>query len=190
MLFNTLANLRSLIGHDPAQAQHMVDQLVRFLRNGLVSSRQPLHSIEQEFAALDSYLQLMRIRMGERLQYEFELPAVLAAHPIPSLILQPLVENSIRHGLEPQIEGGLIRIRAMVEPVNSAGKRLTLCVQDSGLGFDTLAHTSTSYGLAHVRERLQVLYGDQAELRVHSPLGQATQVCIDLPYSPTPTSTP
>jgi len=101
MLFNTLANLRSLIASDPALAQTMLDHLIDFLRATLQHSRSAdaPHSLAQEFARLDDYLALMAIRMGPRLHYQLDLPPALASQPIAPMLLQPLVENSIVHGL-------------------------------------------------------------------------------------------
>src|SRR5690606_23871824 len=103
MLFNTLANLRVLIGLDPARAQAMLDQLIAFLRATLSASRAPMHPLSAEFARVADYLELMKIRMGERLVVELTLPDTLVGHPVPPLILQPLVENAIKHGLEPHV---------------------------------------------------------------------------------------
>ena len=162
MLFNTLANLRALVGQDDAQAQAMLDRLIDFLRTTLQASRQSHHSLQQEFACLNDYLSLMQMRMGQRLKFKLNLPTELAQHPIPTLILQPLVENSIRHGLEPQIEGGTVEVNAAWQ-----GQRLCLSVQDDGLGFQEHAPTlGTSFGLSHVRQRLHTLYGKQAQLHM------------------------
>ncbi|MBS0318842.1 MAG: histidine kinase, partial [Proteobacteria bacterium] len=106
MLFNTLANLRVLIGADPARAQQMLDHLIDYLRATLAASRAPEHALSAEFERLRDYLELMAVRMGPRLAYTLELPPELAGEPVPTLLLQPLVENSIRHGLEPKVEGG------------------------------------------------------------------------------------
>ncbi len=156
MLFNTLANLRALIGIDPGRAQLMLDQLIAFLRASLAGSRTGLHSLEAEFQRLRDYLALMQIRMGPRLATHFELPAALADLQLPPLLLQPLVENSIKHGLEPQVAGGRIDVSAARE-----GDVLVLRVRDSGAGLGTVIGDNR-YGLAHVRERLATLYGDRA----------------------------
>ncbi len=129
MLFNTLANLRVLIGIDPPRAQAMLDRLIAFLRATLAASRAGTHSLADEFARLDDYLALMAMRMGARLQPVLTLPPALAALPVPPLLLQPLVENSIRHGLEPKVEGGRIEVSAALE-----GGQLLLTVLDSGVG--------------------------------------------------------
>ena len=112
MLFNTLANLHALIGTDPTRAQHMLDRLVSYLRATLSGSRAAQHSLQAEFDLLRDYLELMSVRMGPRLQFTLLLPPELAQLPVPPLLLQPLVENAIKHGLEPQVAGGHITVQA------------------------------------------------------------------------------
>ena len=159
MLFNTLANLRVLIGIDPPRAQAMLDQLIAFLRATLNASRSASHPLEAEFARLRDYLALMELRMGERLQTRFELPPELAGLPLPPLLLQPLVENCIKHGLEPKVEGGRVEVRAVRD-----GGELVLQVRDTGVGLSDNASDGTRFGLTQVRERLATLYGAQAGL--------------------------
>lgn len=179
MLFNTLANLRALIAIDPPRAQLMLDQLIAFLRASLAGSRTGLHSLGAEFQRLRDYLALMQIRMGTRLVTRFELPAELAAAQLPPLLLQPLVENSIKHGLEPQVAGGRIDVSAARE-----GDVLVLSVRDSGAGPGAAVGDGERYGLSHVRERLATLYGERASF-VLAPAGDAeggTLATIRLPF--------
>ena len=157
MLFNTLANLRVLIGVDAARAQQMLDQLIAFLRASLAGSRTGLHSLAEEFGRLHAYLALMKVRMGARLVTHLDLPAALAGAQLPPLLLQPLVENSIQHGLEPHVAGGRIDISAARE-----AEVLVLRVRDSGPGLADVTGSGAGYGLAHVRERLATLYGARA----------------------------
>lgn len=179
MLFNTLANLRALIGSDPARATDMLDRLIAYLRATLSASRQTAHPLRDEFARLRDYLELMAVRMGPRLRYTLELPAELAEQPVPPLLLQPLVENSIRHGLEPKVDGGSISVRA-----RRAGDVLRLEVGDSGVGLAPGSPSPSGFGLAQVRERLAAAYGDRAaiELVADSPAG--THVTLSLPCTP------
>ena len=160
MLFNTLANLRVLIGVDPARAQAMLDHLIAFLRATLAASRSGSHALADELARIDDYLALMGVRMGPRLQVRIDLPDALRAQPVPALLLQPLVENAIRHGLEPKVEGGRIDILARRD-----GEMLLLDVRDTGVG---LAGDDTGdgsrFGVAQVRERLRTLFGTRASL--------------------------
>ena len=176
MLFNTLANLRVLIALDPQRAQTMLDHLIAFLRATLAASRTPQgssHTLADEFARLQDYLELMAIRMGPRLQFRLELPDALRTQPVPPLLLQPLVENSIQHGLEPKVEGGSICVSA-----RAAQGLLTLEVQDTGLSADpTQLHPAASstghgFGLQQVRERLATTYGPQgAMVLIANPAG-------------------
>ncbi|MDF1485537.1 histidine kinase [Ramlibacter sp. H39-3-26] len=159
MLFNTLANLRALIATDPPSAQAMLDRLIAYLRATLGASRATLHPLADEFARLADYLALMAVRMGPRLSYTLELPEPLSAVPVPPLLLQPLVENAIRHGLEPQVAGGRIGVRASL-----AGGMLRLEVRDSGAGLAPGA--ADGFGLAQVRERLATLYGSRGTLEL------------------------
>ena len=159
MLFNTLANLRALIVLDPEQAQAMLDQLISFLRSTLNASRTNRHALSAEFARLADYLSLMQVRMGKRLQTRLDLPEDLADAAVPPLLLQPLVENAIRHGLEPSVPGGRIEVEAMRD-----GNMLELRVRDTGVGLAAPAREGTRFGLQQVRERLATQYGDSASL--------------------------
>ena len=178
MLFNTLANLRALIAVDPAAAQRMLDRLDGYLRATLGASRATVHPLADEFARLADYLELMAVRMGPRLRTTLDLPDALRALPVPTLLLQPLVENAIKHGLEPCIDGGGIDVSAA-----RAGDRLTLVVHDSGVGFEPAqaAAAGTHFGLTQVRERLAAAYGTRAHCAVDSAPGAGTTVTVTLP---------
>jgi hypothetical protein len=158
MLFNTLANLRALISVDPGRAQQMLDHMIAYLRATLAASRATTHPLQAEFERLRDYLELMAIRMGPRLAYELELPPDLAGVRVPALLLQPLVENSIQHGLEPKIEGGRITVRAARE-----GAHLVLTVDDTGVGEAHGASHGAGFGLAQIRERLSALHEERAD---------------------------
>ncbi len=176
MLFNTLANLRALIGTDPARAQDMLDRLVAYLRATLNSSRAASHTLRAEFDRLHDYLELMAVRMGPRLRYTLDLPDDLAGLPMPPLLLQPLVENAIKHGLEPKLAGGSITVRARHE----AG-RMTLEVIDTGVGLPKDAETVDGFGLAQVRERLATTYGAQGAINLIAGHAMGTVAIIDFP---------
>lgn len=184
MLFNTLANLRVLIGADPKRAQTMLDQFIAFLRATLAGSRAPQHPLRAEFARLADYLALMQVRMGERLQTRFDMPEALAELAVPPLLLQPLVENCIRHGLEPAVAGGRIDVSAARE-----GDALVLRVRDTGAGLARASGTmaeGTKFGLVQVRNRLAALYGERASLSLADaadPEG-GTIATIRLPIDP------
>jgi LytS/YehU family sensor histidine kinase len=179
MLFNTLANLRVLIAVDPGRAQAMLDRLIGFLRTTLNASRADVQPLAEEFARVGDYLALMAIRMGPRLAVHIDLPPALRELPVPPLLLQPLIENAIKHGLEPKVEGGRIEVAARTE-----GENLVLTVRDSGVGLAQGASTGgTRFGLAQVRERLATLYPQRARVTLE-PAADAeggTVARIELP---------
>jgi signal transduction histidine kinase len=195
MLFNTLAHLRALIGHDTARAHAMLDHLNDYLRTTLQATRLPmhqaLHPLGDEFSRLGDYLSLMAIRMGPRMAFELDLPDALAKASVPRFILQPLVENAIRHGLEPQVSGGRIEVQARAE-----GAQLLLTVRDNGLGISQLAladagrplqadgtQAGPSWGLSHVRQRLHTLYGERAGMHISPVATGGTCVVLTLPFN-------
>ena len=183
-LFNTLANLRVLIGLDAAAAQQMLDRLIAYLRATLEASRLPAHPLATEFARVADYLALMAIRMGPRLQVVLDLPPGLAAQPVPPLLLQPLVENAIKHGLEPHVAGGRLVVSAFED-----GEMLVLQVRDTGIGLAQAAATAgTRFGLAQVRERLATLYGPRASLTLEAALDGEGGTCarVRLPLDTAP----
>ncbi|WP_372659049.1 sensor histidine kinase [Hydrogenophaga sp.] len=181
MLFNTLANLRVLIATDAPRAQQMLDHMIAYLRATLSASRNTTHSLQAEFDRLGDYLALMAVRMGPRLRYELDLPAALAKQAVPTLLLQPLVENSIQHGLEPKVAGGDVVVRARREHTH-----VVLEVNDTGVGMAQAATGAPSegFGLAQVRERLHTAYGGAATIRVFDPPGGGTCVTIQIPLPP------
>lgn len=179
MLFNTLANLRALIAADPPRAQAMLDHIIGYLRSTLDASRAATHTLQAEFDRLHDYLELMAVRMGERLQYSLLLPRELAQLPVPALLLQPLVENSIRHGLEPKVDGGHLLVSARRE-----GGWLVLQVEDTGLGEAPPAPAGHGFGLAQVRERLAALYAGRAAVELEAVPGTGATATIRLPLQP------
>ncbi|MFT3717390.1 sensor histidine kinase [Pseudorhodoferax sp.] len=180
MLFNTLANLRVLIALDPPRATRMLDHLVAFLRATLQASRSTEHTLEQEFSRLRDYLELMAVRMGPRLRFVLELPPPSAQRPVPALLLQPLVENAVRHGLEPQVAGGTVSVRAWED-----GDRLWLEVTDDGAGpAPDGAPQGTGFGLSQIRARLATRYGDLAGLRTQAGPQGGMQALLWLPLLP------
>lgn len=180
MLFNTLGNLRVLIGQDPQRAQVMLNQVISFLRATLDASRSGSHALSCEFARIGDYLELMKIRMGPRLQIALDLPASLAGLPVPPLLLQPLVENAIKHGLEPIVSGGWIKVTARRE-----GNILVLSVRDTGVGLSALPPGADCFGTSQVRERLAQLHGDAAgfELAAAGDADGGTLAIVRLPLS-------
>jgi LytS/YehU family sensor histidine kinase len=176
MMFNTLANLRALIAVDPARAQQMLDHMIAYLRATLDASRATTHSLRTEFDRLHDYLELMAIRMGPRLTYALDLPEDLADLPVPALLLQPLVENSIKHGLEPKVEGGRIEVRARRE-----GASVVIEVRDSGVGANAHGNAGKGFGLVQIRERLSALHGPGASLDFSTdPQGAHARIALPL----------
>ncbi|WP_427911618.1 sensor histidine kinase [Ramlibacter sp. MMS24-I3-19] len=180
MLFNTLANLRALIGVDPQRAQQMLDHMIAYLRATLDASRVATHPLQAEFDRLRDYLELMAVRMGPRLAFQLQLPPELSQRRVPTLLLQPLVENAIKHGLEPQVQGGQLNVRAADD-----GDRLLLEVCDTGTGPGDAATAGSGFGLLQVRERLAAVYGEGADLDLAAVQPRGTRVAIHLPLSAT-----
>ncbi len=175
MLFNTLANLRSLIDVDPHGARTMIDQLIVYLRGTLAASRGTSATLDHEFAQLRAYLELMKVRMATRLDFALELPDALRDCRVPPMLLQPLVENAIGHGLEPKIGGGSVRVVA-----SSADGALTIDVEDSGIGLADDG-SEAGYGLLHVRERLQTLHGDAGRFTIEPLPGGGVRARVVVP---------
>jgi sensor histidine kinase YesM len=186
MLFNTLANLQILISVDQTRDQHMLEQLIQFLRASLSASRAEQATLQQEFRLIRAYLELMAIRMGKRLSYTLELPDHLQDVKVAPMLLQPLVENAIKHGLEPKMEGGAISVQVVAEP-----GALRLRVADTGLGLafdyeDKLAFAAEQegghVGNANIRDRIVALYGSQAALTLsaNEPCGTIAELHLPL----------
>jgi sensor histidine kinase YesM len=182
MLFNTLANLRSLVREDSQQAERMIDQLIVYLRSTLAATRTDTTPLLGEFAQLRAYLDIMSLRMGPRLSYRLELPADLEQVTVPPMLLQPLVENAIKHGVEPKV--GVGRIDVVARRIDS-GIEISVC--DTGLGLPPESASnppvdgaSGSYGLTHVRDRLKAVYGQKASLTLtrNEPVGACATVSI------------
>lgn len=186
MLFNTLANLRGLVREDAVRAEAMIDGLIVYLRGTLAASQTESVALGREFAQLRAYLEIMSLRMGPRLTWRVELPTALEATAVPPMMLQPLVENAIKHGLEPKVGPGHIEV---VARATDAG--IEIRVDDNGLGLPaqdqdeprdgaSARPESSSYGLRHVRERLLAVYGPAARLgleRLH-PTGVRSVVFL------------
>jgi signal transduction histidine kinase len=175
-LFNTLANLDALIASDPPRARLMLGHLNDYLRASLAAARRERHTLGDEFALLSGFLELLAIRMGPRLDFRLDLPAALAAAPLPPMLLQPLVENAIKHGLEPKVEGGCVTVRARRE-----GEKLVLSVEDDGVGLGATRPSGGGVGLAHVRERLAVLYGGSGSLQLRTAEGGGAVATVTIP---------
>jgi sensor histidine kinase YesM len=183
MLFNTLANLRGLIHEDADRAESMIDQLIVYLRATLAASQTDLVQLGREFSQLRAYLEIMSLRMGPRLTWRVELPPSLERTLVPPMLLQPLVENAIKHGLEPKVGPGHIEV-----VVSDSAIGIEIRVDDNGLGLlgsndedPAAAGESSSYGLRHVRERLVAVYGPAARLQLERLNPSGTRSAVFLP---------
>jgi signal transduction histidine kinase len=161
-LYNTLANVVSLIGPDPARARHMLERLIDFLRASLSASRAEHATLGFEVDLARAYLDLLTVRMGARLRYRFDVDAACRDLVIPPMLIQPLVENAVMHGIEPKVAGGTVVVRA---------RRLDagLCVEvlDDGAGLVPAApRPGGGVGLSNLRERLLTLHGNSAQLQL------------------------
>jgi hypothetical protein len=175
-LFNTLALIGRLIETDPPEAAKVHAHLIAYLRSSLPQMRSSGGAtLGKQLELSRAYLAIMQARMKERLAVRFEVPDFLSSSPFPPMMLQTLIENAIKHGLEPKIEGGTILVRARVD-----GATLVVDVCDDGIGIDL--HADDGVGLANIRERLQLLYGNQAELVIEAPPGGGACASVRIPY--------
>ena len=179
-LFNTLASIDHLIETDPPRASQMQKNLIALLRASMPTMREAhptAHNLGREMAVIRPYLEILKVRMEDRLQTEIDVPDGLLSADFPAMMIQSLVENAIKHGLEPKAEGGRLSVRAEV----NHGK-LAVTVADTGLGFGKAATAGTGVGLANIRERLQLVYGNKASMVVTENLPSGTRVTLTVPY--------
>jgi signal transduction histidine kinase len=179
-LFNTLASIDHLIETDPPRASQMQKNLIALLRASMPTLReaQPgAHNLGREMAVIKPYLEILKVRMEERLQTEVHVPDGLLSAEFPAMMIQSLVENAIKHGLEPKPEGGRLTVRAEIHH----GK-LAVTVADTGLGFGKAATAGTGVGLNNIRERLKLLYGSKAAMTVGDNTPSGTVVTLTVPY--------
>ena len=177
-LFNTLASISSLIRSEPETARTLIIRLSGLLRR-LIRSHQHFVTVREELEAIDEYLDIEVVRFGPKLRVKKEISADTLDVVVPSMILQPLVENSIKHGLSRKIGPGCITIRSWRE-----NGRAVIEVEDDGMGFlmERLEEPmSSGIGLANVRERLRVIYGATYQLKLRSEPGKGTCARIEIP---------
>jgi sensor histidine kinase YesM len=173
-LFNTLANVSSLIDSDPMLAKKLLEHLNDWLRVALARARSDRTTLDDELSMLENYLQILKIRFGERLCWRIEASDAARLLPFPPMLLQPLVENAVRHGIEPKIGGGEIGIRVSFEDA-----ALLIEVNDSGVGL--IGDAGSGAGLANVRARLATLFGSAGLLRLQSRAQGGTVATLELP---------
>ncbi len=178
-LFNTLAGVLSLIDHDPAKAKQMLHAFTEYLRSSLTALRSGESPLAQELDLAENYLRLLGSRMEDRLHWQIDADEAARRVPVPTLLLQPLVENAIHHGLEPQVEGGTVQVAARVQ-----GRELVLTVQDDGRGLAAPPRPGARKGqgmaLANIRSRLLSRYGSLARLDIEA-IEHGTRAVIHLP---------
>lgn len=180
-LFNTLASIDHLIETDPPRASQMQKNLIALLRASMPTMREAnatgVRDLGRELAVIKPYLEILKVRMEERLQTEVDVPEGLLSAEFPPMMIQGLVENAIKHGLEPKAEGGTLKVKAEI-----VHGKLAVTVADTGLGFGRAATGGTGVGLANIRERLMLLHGPKASVTVTENQPSGTIVTITVPY--------
>jgi len=173
-LFNTLSNVLSLIDTDPASGKSMLVDLIHYLRTSLSRTFPDPITLDQEMDMIKAYLNIQKIRMGERLHFKIELPDAVSKHPFPPMLLQPLVENALKHGLEPKMEGGEIMIKATEEE-----DLIRVEVMDTGCGFSSLHNAGV--GIGNVKERIKLLYGEKGRFIIEENKPNGVRAIIEVP---------
>lgn len=177
-LFNTLANVQRLYRTEPERGRKMLSNFLAYLRAALPQMRNNETTLRQELELARAYLEVLRVRMGERLKVSFDVPSEYASLPFPPLALSTLTENAIKHGLNPLPEGGAIEISARIE-----NRRLRVDVADTGAGLRS--SSGTGAGLANLRARLAALYGEGAglEFKANTPRGIRATIVVPVEAS-------
>jgi len=177
-LFNTLNSVTSLIRQDPEMARQVVYKLSNILRR-LLRQQQNLTALREELSFIDDYLAIEMVRFGDKLRVVKDIDPATLDMLVPSMLLQPIVENSIRHGLASKVDGGTVKIRSRL-----LGDRLQILVEDDGVGIPE-SKLATLFeqgiGVSNVNERLKVLFGDDYKMWIDSRLGEGTSTGVELP---------
>jgi LytS/YehU family sensor histidine kinase len=173
-LFNTLASVQFLTETDPPKAGQMLGHLLEYLRAALPQLRSDSTTLGQETDLAQAYLSIMQMRMGPRLAFAINVPGELRTHPLPPMLLMSLIENAIKHGLEPRAEGGTVRVEA-----RRAADRLAIAVIDDGQGLaDKIGN---GVGLTNLRARLKALYADRARFTLEEVAPHGARAIIEIP---------
>ena len=175
-LFNTLGAVQQLAEQGAPQAASLTASLIAFLRASMTEMRSDQTSLGAEFKLVEAYLQVMQPRLGERLRYSVSLPEALVSVSVPSMILLTLVENAVKHGIEPALRGGDIHVSARQD-----GGNIVICVRDTGAGMSAVP--GTGVGLENVRRRLQLANGGKASLTLDD-IGDGVAAEIVIPFQP------
>lgn len=173
-LFNTLANVISLIDKDPEKSKQLLESFTEFLRSTLKRSTERQQNLENEITLIEHYLQIMKLRIGERLAYHIHVQGDATHCALPPLLIQPLVENAIIHGIEPVSGGGRIDIT-----IKTSANKLVIMVSDTGKGLTT--SSSKGFGLSNLRERLRMLYKNQGHLVIEDNKPSGVTATIEVP---------
>ena len=175
-LFNTLSNILSLIDTKPDKGKSMLLDLTKYLRTSLSRTLPEKTTLSQEMSIIEAYLNIQKTRMDDRLNYRIDVPDNIWQHSFPPMLLQPLVENGITHGLEPKVEGGEIVIKATRE-----NNLLKIEVADTGLGFSDF--DKPGVGIANVRQRLALLFGERGRLILEENKPHGVRAIIEVPIN-------
>jgi LytS/YehU family sensor histidine kinase len=175
-LFNTLANVQHLVGKDPALANQVLGSLIRYLRSAMPQMRDDTTTLARELELARAYLEIQRVRMGDRLRFNIDLDENVSSAVIPPMMLMTLVENAIKHGIDPVKTGGAIDIFATRE-----GEQIVLRVRDSGNGI--VPTSAPGVGLQNVRERLNALFGAAASLELREATPKGVEALLKIPLS-------
>ena len=178
-LFNTLAHVHALQEIDPPQASTMLERLISYLRAAMPTMRETSSTLGREIEVVRAYLDLLKIRMGARLNYTIDIPSDLNNISFPPTMIATLVENAIKHGLEPKRDGGTVAIR-----VRMVDEQIEVLVADDGLGLGGAQTGGTGVGLANTRERLKMLYGDTGALVVEPNAPSGVRALLRVPKNP------
>jgi sensor histidine kinase YesM len=174
-LFNTLSNVLSLIDTQPDLAKSMLEKFTFYLRSSLDATRTEQTNFAQEFLLMEQFLDILKVRMGERLRVKITLSDELRLCQLPPMLLQPMIENAIQHGIEPKVEGGAIELSAQRED-----ERVIIRISDTGIGFRN--PRAAGLGLKNVRERIARIYDGKGSFRIEENPNGGTCVTIELPY--------
>ena len=186
-LYNTLANVQALTEVDPPAANQMVGHLIQYLRSALPKMRDSTSTVGQELELVRAYLNILKMRMGERLAFSVDAPADMLALPFPPMMLPSLVENAIKHGLEPVREGGRIDV-VVTRAATALGDQICIEVRDTGRGLSAQpTQSGGGVGLSNIRERLAAIYGGRAGFAIESnaPSGVVARLRVPM-ETPTP----
>jgi LytS/YehU family sensor histidine kinase len=179
-LFNTLANVRELVDSRSPQASAVLDSLIAYLRAAVPRLHEPTTTMAQELQLVRAYLELMHMRMPDRLQFELQVDTAAMELRCPPTTLLTLVENAVRHGIDPSEEGGRIEVRVRVE-----NGRCLAEVRDTGVGLQS-SGGGPGTGLTSLRERLELAFGGDARLRISSLVPHGASVEVDFPAQGNP----